>query len=84
VDKVLDKLHTEWTLALAINAVDSNERDIRAALRRVGLNQMIDEVDCFRRIGYRKPEPTFYKYILNDLGLDQNQVIMVGDDSKIM
>lgn len=81
-DKVLDELHMEWKLALATNAADSNEKDIRAALHRVGLNQVLDEVYCFRRIGYRKPEPAFYKYILNDLELDQKQVIMVGDDFK--
>jgi len=73
-------LHKTWMLALATNAVDSNEEEIWAALARVELNRFFDRVYCFRKIGHKKPSPEFFGYILNDLGLDRSSVFMVGDD----
>ncbi len=76
----LTALHEEWILALATNAADSDEQDIRAALRRVDLDRWLDKIYCFKKIGFRKPSPEFFAYILEDLGLPREQVIMVGDD----
>jgi HAD superfamily hydrolase (TIGR01509 family) len=78
--ETLTALHEEWILALATNAADSDEQDIRAALRRVDLDRLLDKVYCFKKIGFRKPSPEFFAYILEDLGLPPDQVIMVGDD----
>jgi len=44
---MLDALHEDWILALATNAADSDEADIRAALRRVDLERRLDKVYCF-------------------------------------
>ena len=77
---MLDGLHEDWILALATNAADSDEADIRAALRRVDLERRLDKVYCFKTIGYRKPSPEFFDFILKDLGLPAERVIMVGDD----
>ncbi len=78
--EMLDSLHGEWTLCLATNAADSDEADIRAALRRVDLERRLDKVYCFKMIGYKKPSPEFFDFILKDLGLPAEKVIMVGDD----
>ena len=78
--ETLTALHEEWILALGPNATNSDEQDIRAALRRVGLDQWLDKIYCFKKIGHRKPLPEFFAYILKDLGLPAEQVIMVGDD----
>lgn len=77
---VLADLHKTWMLALATNAVDSNEEEIWAALARVELDRFLDRVYCFRKIGHKKSSPEFFRYILNDLGLDRSSVFMVGDD----
>ena len=77
---MLDALHEDWILALATNAAASDEADIRAALRRVDLERRLDKVYCFKTIGHRKPSPEFFDFILKDLGLPAERVIMVGDD----
>ena len=78
--EVLVELHKTWMLALATNAVNSNEEQVWTALRRVGLDCFLDKVYCFRKIGRKKPSPEFFAYVLNDLGLDPSNVFMVGDD----
>ncbi len=77
---LLDSLHEDWLLCLATNAADSGEADIRAALRRVDLERRLDKIYCFKTIGYKKPSSEFFKFILKDLDLSANKVIMVGDD----
>ncbi len=77
--ETLRALRPSWTLCLATNAAASSEGEIWAALRRVGLDEMFDQVYCFHRIGYKKPAKEFFTYILNDLQLNAAQVIMVGD-----
>ena len=77
--ETLAALHPYWTLALATNADASNEADIREALRRVDLERWLDRIYCFKQIGYKKPSPEFFNFILKDLGLMPRQALMVGD-----
>lgn len=81
--EVLTSLKPEWRLALATNAVASNEDKIRAALKRVNLDQLIEMIFCFQSIGYKKPSPQFFACVLKDLGVTADQVIMVGDNFDI-
>jgi len=66
-------------MALATNAVDSNETDIWLALRRTDLDTLIEKVYCFQSIGHKKPSNEFFKYVIEDLKMDCSQVIMIGD-----
>jgi len=81
-DRALAALHDDWLLALATNAADSDEADIRAALRRVDLERWLDRVYCFKKIGFKKPSPEFFQFILNDLRLSPDRVVMIGDDHE--
>lgn len=76
----LSDLHPDYTLCLATNAADSLEADIRLALARVDLDRYLDQIYCYRKIGYKKPLPEFFNFILEDLALQPSQVVMVGDD----
>lgn len=69
-----------WRTALATNADDSLESDIREALARVELDTLIGRVFCSREVGHRKPSPEFFAFIENDLGLPAHDLVMVGDD----
>jgi putative hydrolase of the HAD superfamily len=80
VNETLSGLRREWTLALATNADDSQQRDVWLALERVGLESLIDRVYCSRVIGHRKPSPEYFACILRELGMDRENVVMVGDD----
>ena len=79
-EQVLAELRARSILAVATNAADSEEAEIRAALERVGLEMLLDKVYCYRKIGHKKPSKEFFDYILADLGLESSQAIMVGDD----
>ncbi|GAB4492582.1 MAG: hypothetical protein Fur0016_25410 [Anaerolineales bacterium] len=65
-------------ICLATSANVSDERQIRAALARVGLEQFIDRVFCFKNTGLPKGE-AFYRHILAELQLDPARALMVGD-----
>lgn len=78
--EMLSVLRQNWILALATNAADSEEEDIRLALHRVGLDIYLDKIYCFKTIGHTKPSPEFFGYILDDLGLSPELAVMVGDD----
>ena len=78
--EILSALHQDWILALATNAADSEEGDIRLALRRADLERCLDKIYCFKMIGHKKPSTEFFGYILEDLGLSPEQAVMVGDD----
>jgi len=80
VSEALAELHPRWILALATNAVDSNEKDIAQALQRADLVRFIDRIYCYRGIGHKKPTPQYFNHVLSDLQLDRDQVVMVGDD----
>ena len=77
--EILPLLHPDWLLAIATNADVSNEENIRAALKRVDLNQWLDQIYCSRTIGHNKPSLEFYQYIMNDLKLNPRTIFMVGD-----
>ena len=79
VVQVLTALRSDWLIALATNAAESDETDIRKALRRVDLDELVDKVYCFRHIGYKKPSSEFFKFILDDLKLVSALVVMIGD-----
>jgi HAD superfamily hydrolase (TIGR01509 family) len=78
-EEALAELRGTWTLALATNAAASDEKDIWAALRRVGLDRYLDKVYCLRGVGHQKPSPEFFEHILEDLGIERSRVLMVGD-----
>lgn len=82
VGETLPILHKQWMTAMATNAEDSDEKDIRQALIQAGIDPWIDRIYCYRKIGIRKPDPKFYEFIINDLGLSASQIVMIGDDPQ--
>ena len=80
--EALAALRPDWTIALATNAADSEEGEIWSALARAGLDQLIDRVYCFRRVGHRKSAPGYFEQVLADLEIEPNHAVMVGDDFK--
>jgi putative hydrolase of the HAD superfamily len=81
--EMLAALHPDWILAIATNAADSDEMDIRAALQRVDLDRWLDKVYCFNKIRHKKPSLEFFQYILEDLKLSPQSVCMVGDNYEV-
>ena len=80
VEEALLQLRPHWTLALATNAVASDEPAVWKALERGGIATLLDKVYCFQKIGHKKPAPAFFDYIVRDLPMDRDRIVMVGDD----
>jgi putative hydrolase of the HAD superfamily len=71
-----------WSTALATNAADSSESQIRDALRRGAISHLVDRIYCFGNTGAAKPDVRFFEFILSDLGLAASDVVMVGDRER--
>jgi putative hydrolase of the HAD superfamily len=63
---------------LATSANISDEGQIRAALARVNLDRYFQRIYSFTNTGLSKGE-AFYQYILSDLGIPAQDVLMIGD-----
>lgn len=83
VAEALAGLRGEWTIALATNAADSREEEIRTALERAGLDGLIDRIFCYRGIGHRKSVPEYFDHVLADLRIRAEDAVMVGDDFEV-
>jgi len=80
--KALHALHGKVGIALATNALDSEEADIREALARVELDAFIKRIFCFKSVGAKKSTPEFFQFVLQELHAEPAQVVMVGDDPQ--
>jgi HAD superfamily hydrolase (TIGR01509 family) len=76
----ISQIRPERILAVATNALESSEEEIRKALARVKLADLFDKIYCYSNVGSLKPTPFFFDFILNDLRLPAKDTIMVGDD----
>ena len=64
---------------LATNAEYSDQDQIRKALARVGLDNWIENIFCFRSIGHRKPSAQYFDLIASSLSVANGDMTMVGD-----
>jgi FMN phosphatase YigB (HAD superfamily) len=76
---VLAYLHSSGRrIVLATSAAISDEKQIRAALARGGLDSYFSHIYCFKNTNLPKDEG-FYRHILNDLHISASDALMVGD-----
>ncbi len=82
--ETLRRLRRDYRLIVATNADASREQDVRAALSRVGLDELVDGVVSSLDVGARKPDPFFFRAALLRAGrggvpLPAARAVMVGD-----
>jgi putative hydrolase of the HAD superfamily len=68
---------------LATNAAESDEAEIRLALKEVRLNAYFEHVFCARSLGVRKPDRAFFDFIGSAIKRPAEDLIMVGDDFEV-
>lgn len=78
--EALTALRGRYRVVLATSARDSDAALVRAALARVDLAHLVDEVYTFREVGFRKPDPAFFLTVLRAEGCSPQEAAMVGDD----
>ena len=82
VPETLALLKGKYHISLVTNAADSNESEIAEALSKAGLLEFIDSIYCFKKTGFKKPTPEYFRYVLQDLEASAADVAMVGDDFR--
>lgn len=77
VDIVLSSLRAAgFCLALVSNAVPST----RERIRNLGLEPYFDTILLSGEVGFEKPSPEIFLEALNELNLNSNEVVHVGDN----
>lgn len=79
IEMTLMELKSRHQLALATNAAGSGEMRVRGALRRLDLEKYFDAVFTAREMGLQKPDPAYFRYVVEHLGCEANNAVMVGD-----
>ena len=76
---VVRSLHNRYAIAVATNAALSDERLVRTALARAGLDPYVSVVVTARDLGVSKPDPAFFHAVLQRVGCSPTEAAMVGD-----
>ncbi|MBN1963871.1 MAG: HAD family hydrolase [Anaerolineae bacterium] len=79
VEEALRALRPDYRLVMASNANLSRSADIRAALRRVGLDGYFEIILSSADLGVNKPDPAFFHKVLEACGCTPGETVMVGD-----
>jgi HAD superfamily hydrolase (TIGR01509 family) len=79
IESALRALRPDYRLLMASNANASGADDIRAALRRVGLDGYFEIIVSSADLGIGKPDPAYYHAVMAICGCDPAEVVMVGD-----
>jgi putative hydrolase of the HAD superfamily len=80
IAETLAELASRYTLAVATNAGDSGAVQVRAALRRVALDHFFAAIVTPQEAGSRKPEPAFFRAVLEAVDCSPEEAAMIGDD----
>ena len=70
----LQALHGKYVICIATNAISSLQRP-----RLQTISCWIDKVYISEEMGFIKPMPPFFSYILDDLGVQKEECLMIGD-----
>ncbi len=73
-------LKEKYLICLVTNAADSSEDDIKKALSRAGIDIYFDKIYCHKTTGLLKPSREYFSFVINDLKLNPENIIMAGDN----
>lgn len=76
---VLSALKARYRLGVISNTVGSGDREVHEALRRAGLDQLIDALVTSKDFGRAKPDAAIYAEGARRLGVSLAESCMVGD-----
>lgn len=80
--EVLAELVREYGLVIATNASDSDAGEIRKALKRVELDDFIEEIFITKNMGYQRKERGFYLALADKVGCCRTEIVMIGDSYR--
>ena len=77
--ETLATLSRRYRIGVATNASVSRRNMIEVALGRVSLRDYVSDIFCYTEIGARKDSDEFWRAALERLGVEAEDVAMVGD-----
>ncbi len=79
VDEVLRELKQRYKLGIITNTTVSREKQVRMALKRIGLEQYFDVILTSVDAGYDKPDEKIFLKALEALSVQPEEAVMVGN-----
>jgi putative hydrolase of the HAD superfamily len=76
--ETLRHLKALYPLGLLSNFTDGNTA--KEIIERIGLAPFFDVVLISADLGYRKPHPSIFRHLVDELGVGADQILYVGDD----
>ncbi|MFC4776110.1 HAD family hydrolase [Paenibacillus sp. GCM10023252] len=76
----LEYLNNHFILCIASNARESDASLMRRALERVNVLHFFNYSFTSKELGATKPNPLFFKSLINEMGLQFSDCIMIGND----
>jgi HAD superfamily hydrolase (TIGR01509 family) len=80
VIEALEALHRRLRCCVASGAGESDAELMGQALERVGLRRFFRGLWTSKELGASKPQPAFYRAVLDRLGLPPPACVMIGND----
>lgn len=80
IEESLAIISSYFITCLASNAGSSDAKLMGLALERVGIRDYFNYLFTSKELGYKKPDPNFYKEITARLGVNPSECIMIGND----
>ena len=78
-ERALKTLSRSFPCYMATNAPMSDGKAVLMALKRVGADRYFRNIFSSFDVGYEKPDPNFFRYILQQTGLRPYEGVMIGD-----
>jgi len=77
--QVLESLSGKFTCIIATNANHSGTGEMIDALKRVGADKYFHHFFSSKDLGYQKPDPRFFGSIVDKLGFEPGNCVMIGN-----
>lgn len=76
----LKEISEHYPCYVATNADQSDSVAVLQGLDRIGAGKYFRNIFTSKDLGYEKPEPGFFQGILNQLGIQAKECVMIGDN----
>ena len=80
VTDLIPYLHSKYICTVGSNAGESNAIMMKKAFERVNLDSYFDYYFTSKELGARKPDAAFFENILQKLGANTENTVMIGND----
>jgi len=79
-DDAIETLETSSGKGFRHYIVSNYDPGLADFIEQIGLSKYFEKIYSSAHIGYEKPNPKFFEYVLDDAKLDPSGAIMIGDN----